>query len=176
MTARCFLGVTLALVYLPTTGWAGDDKWVEFKSKDGRFCLVMPGKPETHEQGEILVGERVTTHIYQVRTTTEDHLASFCELTPNLKKLDQGDLVDTVCVRMLLGTRGKLLDKKKFTVGEMKHPGREIVVRTPDPNWCLRARALSVGDKLYMLIVAGSEKVITGQKSDEYLDSFKLTD
>jgi hypothetical protein len=176
MTALRHLGVTLTLIILPAIVWAGDDKWEEFKSKEGRFSLLMPGRSETHEQEESLGGERVKTHLFQVRTDTEDHFASYCELTPKLKKLDQGHLVDAVCVRMLLGVGGKLLDKKKFTVGNEKHPGREILVRSPDPKWWFRAQVLSVGDRLYMVAVAGPEKAATGQQADQYFASFKLTD
>jgi hypothetical protein len=49
-------------------------------------------------------------------------------------------------------------------VGNEKLPGREILVRSPDPKWWFRAQVLSVGDRLYMVAVAGPEKAATENK------------
>ena len=147
---------------------------VVFQSDAGRYAAAFPGKPRT-ETKELSTGPGrravpVTTDkvddpsgaVFAV--TVADYPESFRDVTPKavLDGVRDG----------LKGPDGKLLTDGELTVGEAKHPGRELVIEAG--RNLIRARVYLVGTRLYQVTVTGPKGEAGGRRGDEFLKSFEL--
>lgn len=146
-------------------------EWKEFSSKEGRFKVLLPGKPQERKQP---VGNNIEQVQYLIDGGDRAYLIAYQD-DANFKNAD-----DAV-VKQALGAgrdaavaslKGKLLSQKEFKF-DKKYSGLEFQIDIPDSG-IYRSRIFMVKERLYQITVLGPKDVATSKEADKFLDSFKL--
>jgi hypothetical protein len=150
---------------------AVEPEWTEFTSKEGKYTITFPGKPEPLNDGGTVKHYVVTNdgaYMTGVSILSADAVQS---KTPD-KILDEGR--DS----LVREKKAKVLDEKKITLGDARYPGRDMLVEWKEDGelFSYRVRAYVVKNRLYQLIVGGKSDFTKSKDADKFLDSFKLNE
>jgi hypothetical protein len=173
---RRFILPALACTAFLTTALAD-----EYTSEAGKFTVTFPGKTkEKTKLKETTVplpdGTKTTMHSahfeYADNNDEYSYLASYTDYPENTLKVAPQKILAGVRDDRVKG--GRLLDDKEITYGDDKVPGREFAIEN-DQQGFMRFRVYLRGTRLYQIAVtAVTNEGIVSQKSDKYLDSFKI--
>jgi hypothetical protein len=176
MTSR-FLSLPLAFLLFADLCQADDPKAKDFASKEGKFSVAFPGKPEESTKEADSAAGKLTFTNYTYSDGDSALLVMYCDYPADVRKQKGAEKVlDDARDGGVKSAKGKLTDEKKRTIGKDKNPGRELLIQLPDGKLYFRSRIYLVGDRLYQVIVVGPEKYATGKDADAFLDSFKLAE
>lgn len=153
--------------------------WQEFVSQNGRFAILMPGKPtETIKTFNTEVGT-IKKSTYALQTGVAIYIVAYGDSVQALTdpKINK-ESFDSGRDEVLKLFNGRLLREKDIALS--KYTGREYEIETPEV--VCRIRAYAVGNRMYQLLIATQryehapkeisdfhESVIT-----KFLDSFKV--
>jgi hypothetical protein len=151
---------------------AADEKWQKFTSKEGRFSVLLPGKPmEKTEQVPGPGGKKKELHtVLLVLSADKIYHLNYNDYPKEQIKEDKNKETAFDALRKALG--GKVLSEKKITVGKNKAPGRELLIELPSKQF-YRSRVFFIGNRLFQVVAMGSEEFARGKDADRFLDSFK---
>lgn len=164
----------LALILLTSFVFGAEEpKVTVFRSKDGKFSVTMPDKPtEKTNKVKTAAGE-VEAHLFLVNQKDGTLLVSYSDY-PAVA----ADGVEKVLAGVVEGNvkslKGKLASEEKITLGTKKHPGREIRVEVPDSKRLYRAKLFLVGNRLYQVVVLGSDEFAKSKPVEDFLKSFAI--
>ncbi len=164
----------LALAHCAAPGRA-DDAWKSFTSKEGRFSVLMPGKPQQQKQAARAGEKSIEVHIFSAAPAVDRIV--YVTYTDHPKADVEGKeeaFVEGTSKGNVATFKGKLVSDRKLTLGKGKHPGRDILVEMPDKKQQYRARIVLAGNRLYQVVAMGSAEFVKGKQADEYFESFKL--
>lgn len=148
--------------------------WIDFELPIGGYRVFLPGKPK-QERSTIKSKSgpqemiQVSLHdaqagIHYSVTYTEFVGRTFSDVE---KAMDAGrdGAVSNV--------DGTVLSEKKLQLGE--HPGRDVVIAIPKfPSIRMRMHFFVIGQKVYQVMVGGSENQIYGPEAKRFFESFQL--
>jgi hypothetical protein len=159
----------------PQSNKARKPDWINFRSDEGEFSILMPGQPQKHVQSKEVAFGTIYNYVFYVTAEGVDYIASYTDMP--VGPTDKG-LVDRAMNgardNMLQGSKGRLLAEKDISIDS--YPGREIKVE--NTYGLTLNRAYFVKQRLYHLIVeihgskTGSEAAL--KAAERFLDSFKL--
>ncbi|MBA4187378.1 MAG: hypothetical protein C0467_05090 [Planctomycetaceae bacterium] len=156
----------------------------EFISKEGKFKVKFPGKPEVKQQD---VKEQAGGKVVQVKLlmytktyANESYMIAVAELPI---------AVDPTAIetRLLLeASRDGAIARSKSTLESSKsvllqgrYQGMELLAKGPTdgpPGSALRGRVYLVGKRQYQTLVVGTAAATQDARANEFLDSFQVTD
>jgi hypothetical protein len=146
--------------------------WIEFQSKEGAFSILMPHQPARQSEPARTDAGPVDTIMYAAGTDTTSYVVIYSDFpfAPSSaeetnKRLDKGR--DGGLAR----TKGKLVSESRIMLDG--HLGREIKVRL-DEGFLL-VRIYAVNERVYQIIIAGTEAAIASPDAARFFNSFKLT-
>ena len=149
------------------------DGLIEFTSKEGKFSIRLPGKPEYEKT---TVGEKKETqHQFVVGSEQGVYLVSYQE-NPNLKGSSPKQLTAALELgrdRLLKTFQGKLVESKGIVLDKL-HPGIVFRVTIPEAKGEARCRFYFVGTRLYQVMAMGIPEFAGSEQSTRVLESFKL--
>ncbi len=176
MTSRWLFGVGIVLL-LPFAVRAGDGDLEKVTSKEGKFTVLLPKNTETQTSSvSTAVGE---IQLVMVSATLREgwYAAAYADYPAEaVKGANPGKLLDGARDGAVSKVNGKLMKETKITLGQAKHPGRELLIRAQDGKIYARVRMYLVDNRLYQVIVAGSETEVKSKSANSVFDSFGLTD
>jgi len=160
----------LIVILIPTLVVADDSKWKEYKSKEGKFTVLMPGTPMEQTQEAKTPAGAVKVHMALVIAGDDVYLIGHNTIPGGTKTYDVEKGLDGARTNASKQF-GKVDSEKKLTLGKAKHPGREVLFIKGDTG--ARVRYYVFNDALYQIVVAGKVDVIKGDDATKFLDSFK---
>ncbi|MBX9623658.1 MAG: hypothetical protein K2X82_07570 [Gemmataceae bacterium] len=166
---------TFALVGLVMGTAAAADPAPEFKpfaSAAGRYKVLFPGavKTETTEVKTPAGPANLTLDTVNYGGVT--FLVSHVDVPDAVAQLPPGPRLDKVRDAHK-GADGRVLADKELTVGDEKHPARDVLV--DKPGGALRARVVIAGSRLYQVMAQGPRELVSGEAADRFFLSFEVT-
>jgi hypothetical protein len=149
---------------------------VEFKqyaSSEGRYKAIFPGpvKSETFDVSMDKIDLKVTADSVELRGGTS-FLVTYVDAPEDVAKSPAKPRFDKVR-DAIKGEKGKVLEDKDLTIGDEKHPARDILIEHGDT--CVRNRIVIAGPRLYQVMIQGTKEVVTSSSADRFLESFEVT-
>lgn len=169
-------GAAFAVVGLAgVVGLAAAADPIEYKpyaSADGRYKVLAAG-PVKSETTEVKTPTgTVTVTLDTVKAGGVTFLVTYADAPEAVAKSPPGPRLDKVRDANK-GADGKVVSEKDITVGDDKHPGREVWIDKPGGR--LRARAIIAGPRLYQVTVQGPADWVGSKEADRFFDSFEVT-
>jgi len=169
-TAFLRLGLCLTAAFLI----AADTRFVEVAPRGGRFTVQMPGQPKEQKNSVKTAIGPIEFHMFiYERDPNSDYMVGYNDYPEGMmKKADSDKVLDGARDGAVKNVKGKLESEKKITLDG--HPGREFVATAEGLK--VRDRFYLVNDRLYQIMLVGSNDFITGKDAEKFLNSFKLTE
>jgi hypothetical protein len=167
-----FAVVVIFLASLARAGAGEMDALKEFKSEDGRFKVLLPGKPETKTQ-KLPSGPPMK--LYVARGGAGVFMVATAEVPEAAKETD-----DKIQARLDAGrdqglqdSKGNLLKETRIKLAN-KYPGREVLIELPGGKEVLRTRFYLVDGRIYQVAVVGTADFVNSAASNKFLDSLNI--
>ncbi|HTE18315.1 MAG TPA: hypothetical protein VK689_08030 [Armatimonadota bacterium] len=162
----------IVLALLGSAAGAAQNDWKEFSSTEGRFRVLLPGKPEMQKQSvdtalgpqDLYMHRAVAGPLSYVVIYTDNPEAA-------LKERGGDQFLDDVRDGFIRSIRGKLLTEKKATLDS--NTGNELLVEAPN-GINVVSRLCLVKNRLYQLIAIGPKEESAAPEVTWFFDSFKL--
>ena len=165
--------VAATLVLASGAGHA--DEWKTYSSKDGRFSVLMPGKPQEQTQEVKAPEGKLSVHLlFSALDRDRVIFVSYSDVPAKAIEGKQDTFLDSTVKGNVNSLKGKLLSAKKIEVGKGKRPGRDVLIDLPDKKQMYRSRIVLSGQRLFQVVALGSEEFVKGKDVGQYLDSFKI--
>jgi hypothetical protein len=181
----------VALVVLPACGGSGDatptatptqaaltdTTWQEFRSEDGRYSVLMPGKPE--EETISMETDAGAVEATYARMEVDGVTYMVMYLDPPAESLQLGpdeyfrQYIDGA-VQNIESNSG--VDIQDPTISEITldgNPGREFVISVSAENLLSRHRTYLVDTRQYLIQATGPVEKVSSDETARYLDSLK---
>ncbi len=156
-------------------------EWEVFKSYDGKFQVLIPGKMELKEKAiETQIGTlKYNTYIYQPTEKDPDNLAymvSYCDYPLYSVHSDSTEFLEeffeTTIETAAESVHGELLYSSEITIDEF--PGRLWRVDYNEGQAMIKTKAFMVKNRYYSVQVIALKEKSLNLSMDKYLDSFSL--
>jgi uncharacterized protein involved in copper resistance len=150
--------------------------WKEFTSKEGHFKVMMPGTPkEMKSKIPGAKGEIIDLTMDMVDAGKFVHVVAYQDNAQAAANAEQEKQALTIARNAIAARfQGKILSTKDVKLAD-KYDGMEVQIEVPQLNGIYRSRLYLVGKRLYHVTVIGPKELTAGKESDNYLDSFKVT-
>jgi hypothetical protein len=153
----------------------GEAAWAEFKSEEGGFSILMPGKPTEETQTQATELGNIDVYSYTYEEEDVAYMVGY-NLLPAamLEASSSGPMLDGACDGQVSGVSGTEVSRQEIALGA--YPGRDLEIRVENADGIttLHTRIYLVENKLYQILVVGREGQSTSPDTIKYLDSFKL--
>jgi hypothetical protein len=163
----------LLLTLFAPAGAAQDD-WKEFTPPDGSFTVLVPGKPMEFKKSIKTPGGTVDVFLFEVLVTPGDgkFVAGYSEFPEaSIKPGTEDKRLDNARDGALASTKGMLVRQKLLLLNHC--PGRELLIKI-DAKTVALVRLYAVKNRLYQLVVLGSEELVASPQAERFLTSLKL--
>lgn len=144
--------------------------WIEYRSEEGGFTILLPGKPQ--EQTQSTDTAAGTVPLTMALAEMENYAAgvSFNEI-PMEAAVDPEKILAGGRKGAAQNLKGTVVSDKPIRLGA--YPGSEFVVETPN-NLIYTARIYVVNDRLYQILFLASKDQIDQFDVQGFFDSFTL--
>jgi len=146
--------------------------WIELQSKEGAFSILMPHQPARQSDSTKTAAGSIDMVMFTVSTDSAFYAIIYSDFpfVPSTtdeinKRLDNGR--DGGLAR----SKGRLVSETRITLDG--YLGREIKAKLDEGF--LVARIFSVKQRLYQMLMAGTEADVSSANATRFFNSFKLT-
>ena len=140
--------------------------WKKFSPDNGRFAVLLPGKPTEETETEKTDDGTTVHHTFSLATETGAFVVMYSDFPMDITIIKPDALLDEACKGLSTGG-DQLLSQRRISLGA--YPGREIEYKTQNGTTG-KARIFLVGQRLYQLHVAFPQAADT----KKFFDSFEL--
>jgi hypothetical protein len=146
----------------------------EFVSKDWKFAVKFPGKPEEKTQPGP-AGIKMTAFVIDGKDGAMVIGVADMPIPAGEKDEVIQDRLDGSRDGAIRNVGGELTSSSQITIGKKKYPGREFSATLTKPAvGQMRCRVYLVGKRLYQVLVIGTNDYVTSKEATAFLDSFRL--
>ncbi|HEV7644244.1 MAG TPA: hypothetical protein VGO50_09910 [Pyrinomonadaceae bacterium] len=151
----------------------GDKNWQEFTSSEGGFSVLMPEKPTPSVHGVETSKGRKESHSFSYSDEElTDYLVAFSKYREAKdRQIDYDEVFDNIQKGLLLAEEGTV--RSKIALNLDGNPGREVMIEHANGSVKIH-RFYFVGDYFYQLAVEVKNFVSRCDKTERFLNSFKL--
>lgn len=169
MCSPLLLTTTLSLLLTRAVATGGLE---EFTSADGKFKVLLPGKPT---EKALATGKGIGP-LKEVLLKAEggSYTVRYADVALPTDEVERQRFLDVVAERLAKIQNGKLTKRESITL-DNKHPGRLIEVELPGMKEIMLARVYFVGRRQYVVQVVGTPALISSGAASRFLTSFILT-
>ena len=163
----------LLLTYSFTALSVRAQHWEEFISAEGGFSVLMPEKPNSSTVNvDTPKGPRESHSFSYSDNNLTDYLVAYSKFREaKTREVDYDELFDKIQKGILIADPGTVRSKIALTLDG--NPGREVMIEHPDGSVKIH-RFYFVGDYFYQLSVEVKEFDSRDDKTERFLNSFKL--
>jgi hypothetical protein len=164
----------LLLLTIVAASSAAQLAWQDFAPKDGSFTVLLPGKPTEHKKSIKQDSGMVEVLLFEVAVPPGDSkfVVGYSEFPEaSIKPGTEDKRLDNAQGGAVASVKGKLVRQKILLLDT--YPGRELLIKI-DGKSMVMMRLYAVKNRLYQLVVVGSEELVTGRDAEKFLMSFKL--
>lgn len=170
-TRICLMTAAVALSAL--AGCTGADGWREFRSEQGGFSIMVPGRLEQQSQRTATAFGTIEAEVFLVDHGDVGYLISYADYPQALVDESPTDVIlDGASLGAVSDSGGKLLTVTKISLGD--HAGRELEISSPGGEAMIRLRLFLVGNRLYQISVLARVDVDVTEETARFFDSFQL--
>jgi hypothetical protein len=150
-------------------------EWKQFSSAEGRFSVLLPGRPiEQRQKYNSSAGEIKTTLFLRDAPRHVSYLVSFIDYPPGLLQPSAAaKLLDYTRDNTLTNTKGKLVSETMITL-DGTLDGRQLVIEVPTQQTRWNYRIYALQSRVYQLVVARPAQAPSEEEDQKFLNSFKL--
>lgn len=161
-------------VALSLSGCYPELDWREISSAEGRFAVLLPGKPREAARSLNTAAGEVDMHMTATEAMGWQFGVAWADF-PAAAVREPERLIDAQRDALLRNTAGRVLAEKPAPLGS-RH-GRLVVAegRAGDTAVALHARFVVDGVRLYQVAATGAKGGVDQTGIETFLDSFKLT-
>jgi hypothetical protein len=144
-----------------------------FTSKEGRFTISFPGKPDVSTSTvKAPIGD-MEMHVFRATRGKESYTLTYNDYPPDaLKGVDAERILDAARDGGVGTTHGKVSKETKIAKSEKNLPSRELEIDIQGTT--ANARLLLAGNRLYVIMAYPANSGGSAARAKQFLDSFKL--
>jgi hypothetical protein len=161
-------------LFLQRDHLAGEFRWKEFSSEEGRFSILIPRIPiQTTETSETNVGE-IDQHVFTTIHESITYVVSYSKYPQDLTTGNPQAVLTELRNSAITGFDGQLVSERSISLNG--HPGRELEIKVSDDTSTIiaRVRIFLVRNRLYYLYTITPEDLSPSPNIDKFMDSFRL--
>lgn len=148
--------------------------WQQFTSPQGKFMVLMPGKPKPVKQSYPTPLGVINSQGFLVENYGKKvaYLVAYSDFPINLKSNNSNQILDWAGKGILGGVNGKLVSQRSFKL--QGFPGRELTYLAT--GGIFKHRMYLVNRRLYQVVVATSkeQQKYLAKSNVGFLNSFRL--
>jgi len=164
----------VALLVGPAAARRDDDDPDKFAPKGGKFAVAFPAKPK--ESRKTLKSDAGDTKFYQALYADGDgnvYSAGYLQFPMEIPADQNKGLFDGF-MKGVAGDDGEISSKKDGKFGPDKLPMRDSVVER-DGKF-VRVRMIIFEDRMFFLMLLGTEKFTKSKQATAFINSFEIKD
>lgn len=166
------LRITMLVVFA-LAGCRAEVGWREFRSTEGGFSVMLPGKPEEQSQTTASAYGTVESHVFLVDNGESGFLTSYVDYPLELiRDSSVGVILDGVSVGILSQSSGTLVSSVDIQFGD--YDGRQLEITSPGGESVLTVQIYLVGNRIYQLSVVAKVGANVSADTTLYFESFTL--
>jgi hypothetical protein len=151
-----------------------EPKTITFTSKEGKFSVLLPGKPK-EDTKKVKVDDRdADHHIFTAGQKDRAQLVTYLDYLKETIGEDKEKFLAERLARNIAFLKGKVASEEKLTIGKQKFPARDVVVEVADKKHSYRARLVLAGNRLYQVVALGPDEFVKSKDVDEFFKSFVI--
>jgi hypothetical protein len=158
------LRVAVAALALAAVACSPQLDWREFRSEEGRFAAVLPGKPK-FEEHELWGRPGMVMHLWSARAGGAVYGVGYAD-APSA----DAALVSRTRDALVANVGGRILTDREITLGAAR--GREFTAEGPKAT--LMARVVVADRRLYQVALIGGKDSIDATGAETFFSSFRL--
>ena len=168
------MSLACAILFVAIPATRADDKveLKEFESKDGKFKMMLPGKPTEQKQKiETAIGD-LNIVLFLIEINKESAVVvSYNDYPDAIKAAPAGTVLDGA-VGGVIG-KGKKVSSKEIKYKDTKIEGREFEYTNGDKTG--KARVFLDGARMYQILILGTEEKLKAIDTKKIFESFEIT-
>lgn len=145
------------------------DEWAKFNSSEGRFSVMLPGKPEESIDKQNSQHGPYTVHIFTAKAPGEVFLVGWVDYDPNFNFNSQKEL-EANRDNFVKGLKATILGTTPITLGA--NPGIEFTAENDTAFF--RSRVYIVGRRPYQLISVRLKGAQDSPNVAKFFSSFQI--
>jgi hypothetical protein len=167
---RATLPAAALCLLIPGAALTGELK--EFASAEGKFKILLPGKPE---EGTVKAGKTLVK-TFTLKTDEGTYRIAYAEvkLPPDEPEEKTQQRLDGVLASMVKDAKAKATKQGRIKLAD-KHLGRLIEAEQTDGKGLMRGRIYLVGGRLYQIMLVGAPALVSSDQTSKFLNSFAVT-
>jgi uncharacterized RDD family membrane protein YckC len=167
-----FLGEELSNVAVEYEQNMTKDGWVQYSSKDERFTVNFPEKPEVETLSLDIPNSDNSLDLNEVRTTGKvEFSVSYLEL-PRKWRIFSATTLLKGAMNVIVGNMSEAQMLEKRHVKYKNYPGMDFRIKQGDSE--VEGRLILVGSTLYKLTITRPQEVAHNEQHENFLESFEL--
>ena len=143
-------------------------QWSRFSSPEGRFNILLPGRPLREDRNKETPMGRVEMHIFTSRTEGGIYVVAYADYAFGDAKQELDANRDT----FLKGMKATLLSESDINI--KGHPGREV--NAWRDQLTIRTRMYLVGKRYYQMFVIMPTAQAVAEDTNRFFNSFELVE
>ena len=167
MRSRFFIPALFICLTLIAEASAQTVEWKKFSSPEGRFNVLMPGRPLREEESKETLRGKVVMHFFTVGSEKGVFVVAYADYAMSDAKRE----LDANRDSFLKGMKATLIAESDIKLQE--NPGREI--KAARDNLSIRSRIYLVGGRYYQIVAVTPATLPANLEAERFLNSFELT-
>jgi hypothetical protein len=166
-------GLVLASLFLFVLAGCKQVPWVEFKSTDGNFSVLMPGTPTASVQSVTTQSGKIDVHFYTLTTGKTAYMVSYADYPASIFQTTPiKSILDGLRDGAVKNSQGRLIDEADIALGTFQ--GRDLNVESSAGANVMRAHLFVVSQRVYQVIVITEKGRASSADITKFLGSFQL--
>jgi hypothetical protein len=162
--------VLLACVSVCAQQPAAAVAWEKFTSAEGKFSIMLPGKPEPNKQTADSPHGPYTTYLFMARSSGQVYIVGWVDYSPSFRFDTQKEL-EANRDNFAKGVKAQLKNTTPIKLGV--NPGIEFTAESEQAHF--RSRVYIVGKRPYQLIALWGKGQAEPPDAAKFFSSFTLT-
>ena len=163
------------LIAIVLSGCGREVGWREFRSEEGAFTIMMPGRPEEQSQKTATAFGTIESYVFLVEYQGVGYLVNYADYPQELVQDSPEDVIlDGVSLGVVAQSGGTLISTAAIRLGE--YTGRELEINSPTGDSVLKVRIYLVGTRIFQLSVVSDLGVNNSEDLAQFFNSFELVE
>jgi hypothetical protein len=165
--------ILLALAMLPLPGLAQDLTWQKFQSPEGRFSVLLPGRPKEEVTTITTAVGPVAYHYYSVDLQNGFYGVGYSDFPVDPVAVSGLDSVlNGARNGALANMQAKLVSEQNIEIQGQR--GRELIMLAYDGKVTLKVRMFVVNSRLFMVMAGTSTRMFISDDLERFFGSFSF--
>ncbi len=150
-----------------------EEKLTEFTSKEGRFSVSMPGKPNLQTEKIPTDVGSISMHMFMVEKSNIAYMVAYSDYPSEMiQQSNPDDVLDGAKKGAMQNIDGKISKEELIAFGEA--PAIELYFSAKGGKGKGQAIIVLSGNRLYQVLAVGSNLLYPDKTVEKFIDSFAI--